>query len=700
MAEPLLRRTFSRLRGRDRAKKADGKERDHPAPSPDPLPDPEAASMDPVPAASRRQNWARFSCGGRDEKEPLPAKASQDAVEPTEPDPASGIEHPKEEDLEPEEAEALNGELGIPGRNPGHGAYLQSLERSSRHWVLSSVKIPGVEEPGAGAELDPGSEGDIWYNPIPEDEGPQPGSAGKDTAEPIMDASGMGESSGAHSTEEPARTQPGGNAPVPPSPPGSPSKKVKSPGTVRRLSLRMRKLPELRRKLSLRNSRSSRGSPCERKESTNVISRYHLDTSVAAPRAKPSARAASLSDGDSPELPPKPRPHCDPRVGLDVGAFHPYSSGEMPPRCGQPLCGLVSVHLRGLEGLRLPPGDGHQVFCVLQVDAARRARTALLWCRMGALALNHTFNLELEGAQHLKVLVFSWDAASCRNRLCCHGTVVLPHIFRGCRAQQLAVRLQPRGVLYSKFTLVEQWERPSAQEPRVFGVELGKLVEREKEATKVPLIIQKCVAEIEKRGLKVVGLYRLCGSAAVKKELRDAFERDSAAVTLSEHLYPDINVITGILKDYLRELPTPLITPALHRTVLEAMAKRAPRPAPGEQDAVTLLECLPDVEKATLTRLLDHLSLVASHHDLNRMTAQNLAVCFGPVLLTPSRGTAGSSHSQDVASAVDFKRHIEVLHYLLQAWPAPPPSSAAAPGTAGAHGRGPAAAPRPREPPQ
>lgn len=42
-----------------------------------------------------------------------------------------------------------------------------------------------------------------------------------------------------------------------------------------------------------------------------------------------------------------------------------------------------------------------------------------------------------------------------------------------------------------------------------------------------------------------MGLYRLCGSAAVKKELRDAFERDSAAVVLNEELYPDVNVITG-----------------------------------------------------------------------------------------------------------------------------------------------------------
>uniref|UniRef100_A0A8C0FQ10 Rho GTPase-activating protein SYDE1 n=1 Tax=Bubo bubo TaxID=30461 RepID=A0A8C0FQ10_BUBBB len=233
--------------------------------------------------------------------------------------------------------------------------------------------------------------------------------------------------------------------------------------------------------------------------------------------------------------------------------------------------------------------------------------------------------------------------------------------------------LQPRGVLYSKFTLVEQWDSPGEREPCVFGVELGQLVEREKTVTKVPLLIQKCVAEIEKRGLKVVGLYRLCGSAAVKKELRDAFERDSAAVTLSEQLYPDINVITGILKDFLRELPTPLITPTLYHVVLEAMAKRPPRGPPGERDAVTLLDCLPSVEKATLTRLLDHLSLVASFHDFNRMNSQNIAVCFGPVLLTqnqePRRSAAATrsyAHSEDIASAVDFKRHIEVLHYLLQ----------------------------------
>lgn len=242
---------------------------------------------------------------------------------------------------------------------------------------------------------------------------------------------------------------------APPSPPASPKKgrslaKAKSPGTVRRLSLKMKKLPELRRKLSLRSPRprGQEGGPSSppetRPESSNVISRYHLDTSVASRpgllRPKAAGKGGYLSDGDSPELPAKTGAHPEAQGGetgldgLDVAAFRPYSCGEeaaAAARSGQPISGLVSVHLRGLRDLRPPRAESREVFCVLQVDAANRARTALLPCRAAFLPLNHTFNLQLEGARHLKVMVFSWDPTSCRNRLCCHGTVALPHVFRG-----------------------------------------------------------------------------------------------------------------------------------------------------------------------------------------------------------------------------------------------------------------------------
>lgn len=58
-------------------------------------------------------------------------------------------------------------------RSPARGAYLQSLEPSSRRWVLGGAKPPeeitlGPRTPNSGEPA-----GEIWYNPIPEED-PRP----------------------------------------------------------------------------------------------------------------------------------------------------------------------------------------------------------------------------------------------------------------------------------------------------------------------------------------------------------------------------------------------------------------------------------------------------------------------------------------------------------------------------------------------
>ncbi|XP_059949766.1 rho GTPase-activating protein SYDE1 isoform X1 [Mesoplodon densirostris] len=575
--------------------------------------------------------------------------------------PGRPAQRPEPSPPEPEPQAPEGSQAGAEGppspeasRSPARGAYLQSLEPSSRRWVLGGAKPPDEATLGPGAAGSREPAGEIWYNPIPEEDprlpapelpGPQPGSA------------------------EPESLASPGAAPA--SPPTKASR-TKSPGPARRLSMKMKKLPELRRRLSLRSTRAGR----ERERAApagSVISRYHLDSSVGTPgRAAVSEgarglRAGYLSDGDSPERPAGPP---------SPTAFRPYEVGPSARTPPSALWGRLSLHLYGLGGLRPAPGaTPRDLCCLLQVDGVARARTGPLRGGPDFLRLDHTFHLELEAARLLRALVLAWDPGVRRHRPCAQGTVLLPTVFRGCEAQQLAVRLEPQGLLYAKLTLSEQQEAPGTAEPRVFGLPLPLLVEREQSPGQVPLIIQKCVGQIERRGLRVVGLYRLCGSAAVKKELRDAFERDSAAVCLSEDLYPDINVVTGILKDYLRELPTPLITQPLYQVVLEAMAREPPSRAPSSTEGTRgLLSCLPDVERATLTLLLDHLRLVSSFHAHNRMTPQNLAVCFGPVLLparqAPARPRIRSS-GPGLSNAVDFKRHIEVLHYLLQAWPDP-----------------------------
>ncbi|XP_066471948.1 rho GTPase-activating protein SYDE1 [Tiliqua scincoides] len=762
MAQPLLRKTFSRLRGKERLgrkKAAQRKEPDHPLEPPallkssveselvEPLPVDDECKKSVAITVSKKQNWAKFTWGGQEDahNRKLCQSSSHTPQGPADLDELLLPHSPPHLHLVatgPQEvAESLISyteicSSSISTKCSGQGAYLQSLERSSRHWVLSSGKAQGTEELAAGASIelkDSGilcsSEGEIWYNPIPEDEDLQPHSLEKRwgsctgkkelssrkgklrETEAARDSPHLGgppqtSSDGLRTSPNQVRSakqaeklsnhqhQACGKVPVPSIDPeeragaaGSTSQspsphkkghalgKTKSPGPVRSLSMKMKKLPELRRKLSLRSSRPRGQEPegsSSPKESGNVISRYHLDSSVAArhpARGRAASKGGYLSDGDSPELQVK----AEACLGLEGGSFRTYSFAEQPV-CLQHLSGLVSIHLLGVQDFRPSKAEAKEVFCVLQVDSVNKARTALMPCQAAFLSLNHSFQLELEGAQLLKVVVFWCDPAVGKNRVCCHGTIILPHIFQGGRTQQLAMHLEPQGLLYIRLTLVDQWDPASDQEPRVFGVKLNQLVEREGATLKVPLLIQKCVAQIEKRGMKVVGLYRLCGSAAVKKELRDAFERDSAAVVLSEDLYPDINVITGILKDYLRELPTTLITDPLYQVVLEAMSNRTAAGREAEE-TTALLDCLPEAEKATLTMLLDHLSLVASFHNFNRMNAQNLAVCFGPVLLSQGTGGPGArsprQRHRTMASTMDFKHHIEVLHYLLQAWPAP-----------------------------
>ncbi|NXI29944.1 SYDE2 protein, partial [Sterrhoptilus dennistouni] len=509
--------------------------------------------------------------------------------------------------------------------------------------------------------------------------------------------------------------------------------RIKSPRTVRKLSMKMKKLPELSRKLSVKgtSSHSSSDNPPSQLKgscrdtshtvslpsgnsaaaaSRNVISRYHLDSSVSSQHTykKKSSRSSKsfnkggyLSDGDSPELITKSGkqrqetkcgkgkeslPNNGGKPEIDIDAFRHYNFSDQP-KCSQYISGLMSIHFYGAEDLKPPRIDSKDVFCAIQVDSVNKARTALLTCRTAFLDMDHTFNIEIENAQHLKLVVFSWEPTPRKNRVCCHGTVALPTLFRVTKTHQLAVKLEPRGLIYVKLSLMEQWENSldgldADREPVMFGVDARKVVEKENAGLMVPLLLQKCILEIEKRGCQVVGLYRLCGSAAVKKELREAFERDSKAVTLCESQYPDINVITGVLKDYLRELPSPLITKQLYEAVLDAMVKNPLKmtangcendPSDSEHTAA-LLDCLPDVEKATLKMLLDHLKLVASYHEVNKMTCQNLAVCFGPVLLSQRQETTNHNNrvftdSEELASALDFKKHIEVLHYLLQLWP-------------------------------
>uniref|UniRef100_A0A8C3MGU3 Uncharacterized protein n=1 Tax=Geospiza parvula TaxID=87175 RepID=A0A8C3MGU3_GEOPR len=158
-----------------------------------------------------------------------------------------------------------------------------------------------------------------------------------------------------------------------------------------------------------------------------------------------------------------------------------------------------------------------------------------------------------------------------------------------------------------------------------FGVCVSALTS---ERNSVPVVMEKLLEYVEMHGLYTEGIYRKSGSANRMKELKQMLQEDPNSVKLEN--YP-IHTITGILKQWLRELPDPLMTSAQYNDFLRAVE------LPEKQEQLcaiySVLEKLPQANHNTLERLIFHLVKVSLIEDVNRMSPNALAIVFAPCLL-------------------------------------------------------------------
>jgi hypothetical protein len=214
--------------------------------------------------------------------------------------------------------------------------------------------------------------------------------------------------------------------------------------------------------------------------------------------------------------------------------------------------GLLNVHLLAGRGLRASAGHTAEhfrdVYCVIECDRIHKARTVV---RSGEHSFDwdEVFELDLFDTKEIAFLLYTWDPTF-RHKLCYKGILHLASLsLNETPAHSLALKMEPRGTLYLKLRhkdLQLAFQRPqSTATNALFGVDLETLVNRENSGLNVPLIVKRCVEEIEKRGSDLVGIYRLCGSAVRKKLLRESFEKNAWLVDLSPEHVPDINVITS-----------------------------------------------------------------------------------------------------------------------------------------------------------
>ncbi|XP_054897398.1 unconventional myosin-IXAa-like isoform X3 [Poeciliopsis prolifica] len=160
---------------------------------------------------------------------------------------------------------------------------------------------------------------------------------------------------------------------------------------------------------------------------------------------------------------------------------------------------------------------------------------------------------------------------------------------------------------------------------RQFGVELSRLTSEERA---VPQLVEKLINYIEMHGLYTEGIYRKSGSTNKIKELRQGLDTDVSTVILDDY---NIHVIASVLKQWLRDLPSPLMTFELYEEFLRAMGQPDKREV--IQGVYSVIEQLSRTHLSTLERLIFHLVRISLQEETNRMSANALAIVFAPCIL-------------------------------------------------------------------
>lgn len=122
-----------------------------------------------------------------------------------------------------------------------------------------------------------------------------------------------------------------------------------------------------------------------------------------------------------------------------------------------------------------------------------------------------------------------------------------------------------------------------------FGLPLSRLYERDGLA--VPMVVYQCIQAVDLFGLGLEGIYRQSGSMAHIQKLKNMFDTGMNTVLLDqchitnpviessnpaldfrnpENFYHDVNSVTGLLKQFFRDLPDPLLTNEHHDSFIAA----------------------------------------------------------------------------------------------------------------------------------
>lgn len=173
---------------------------------------------------------------------------------------------------------------------------------------------------------------------------------------------------------------------------------------------------------------------------------------------------------------------------------------------------------------------------------------------------------------------------------------------------------------------------------QVFGAPLGEAVRYNHPVDvdiPLPAVVYRCVEYLDsKNAAGEEGIFRLSGSNVVIKQLKERFNTEGDVNLITDDQYYDIHAVASLLKLYLRELPTTILTRELHLEFLGVTELHDVN----EKIRVLngLVHRLPSANNTLLRYLSAFLINIINHSDTNKMTVRNVGIVFSPTLNIPA----------------------------------------------------------------
>lgn len=160
-------------------------------------------------------------------------------------------------------------------------------------------------------------------------------------------------------------------------------------------------------------------------------------------------------------------------------------------------------------------------------------------------------------------------------------------------------------------------------------------VRKQESSQIIPLMVESCIRFISRHGLHHEGIFRVSGSQVEVNDIKNAFERgeDPLAGDQNDH---DMDSIAGVLKLYFRGLENALFPKEVFHDLMSCVSME------NLQDRAVhihkVLLSLPSNILLIMRYLFAFLNHLSHYSDDNMMDPYNLAICFGPTLMSVPEG--------------------------------------------------------------